>query len=70
MSDHDHSLAEQDTAVADGLCPLCLQLQLAQAREAIREAMNNLGVPQPGYPAPVAEAYRILDAALPPTEGR
>ena len=56
--------------MADGLCPLCLQLQLAQAREAIREAMNNLGVPQPGYPAPVAEAYWILDAALAPTEGR
>jgi hypothetical protein len=31
---------------------------------AIREAMNNLGVPQPGYPAPVAVAYDILEKAL------
>lgn len=32
--------------------------------DAMHAAMENLGVPGEGYPAPVAEAYRILDAAL------
>jgi hypothetical protein len=33
-------------------------------REAIRAALNELGVPQPGYPAPVVNAVEILSAAL------
>lgn len=33
-------------------------------RELIQKAMSNLGVPQPGYPTPVAEAYRLLAEAL------
>lgn len=33
-------------------------------RDAIMQAMNNLGVPQAGYPAPVEAAYNILSAAL------
>jgi hypothetical protein len=32
--------------------------------EAIKDAMNNIGVPQPGYPAPISEAYMILQRAL------
>ena len=28
-------------------------------RKAVVAMLENLGVPQPGYPAPVAEAYRI-----------
>lgn len=38
--------------------------KLARAREALRDVMNNLGVPQPGYPAPVAVAYEIAREAL------
>ncbi len=32
-------------------------------REAVRMALSELGVPQPGYPAPVAEAVKILRLA-------
>jgi hypothetical protein len=42
-------------------------------REAIRAALNELGVPGPGYPMPVANAVAILEAALsttPPSEGQ
>lgn len=35
--------------------------KLLKARE---DAMNNLGVPSDDYPAPVAEAYRILKEAV------
>ena len=31
--------------------------------ELIQAAMNEIGVPQPGYPAPVANAYEHLEAA-------
>lgn len=37
-------------------------------RTEIRAAMNELGVPGEGYPAPVARAYYILRAALAATE--
>jgi hypothetical protein len=33
-------------------------------RIAMQKAMDNLGVPQPEYPAPVAEAYRLLAEGL------
>jgi len=33
-------------------------------RLSIRGAMDNLGVPGEGYPAPVSEAYRILKEAI------
>lgn len=44
-------------------------MQAAKARvealeEALRAAKNELGVPQPGYPMPVANACAIIDAAL------
>jgi hypothetical protein len=38
-------------------------------REAIRNAMNELGVPQPDYPAPISNAYNILAEALKHPEG-
>lgn len=38
-------------------------------RQAIRAAANELGVAQPDYPAPVANACNILLAALLPTDG-
>lgn len=31
--------------------------------EALQSIKNELGVPQPGYPAPVANAYEIADNA-------
>ena len=41
-----------------------LEARVRELEDGIREAMNNLGVPQPGYPAPIAEAHRILLYAL------
>lgn len=41
-----------------------LQSRLAKARDAMRNAMNEIGVPQPGYPAPVGNAYDILSRCL------
>ena len=38
--------------------------ELADLRTAIRAALCELGEPQPGYPAPVANAVEILRAAL------
>lgn len=35
-----------------------------QLREALEEVCNNLGVPQPSYPAPFAYAYKIAREAL------
>jgi hypothetical protein len=32
--------------------------------KAIRKAMDNIGVPGDGYPAPIAYAYRILAKAV------
>lgn len=43
-----------------------LRVRLSAANRAIREMMNELGVPQPGYPAPIANAYRIGEKALAP----
>jgi hypothetical protein len=37
--------------------------------EALREIKNELGVPQPEYPAPVANAVRIAEQALAAVEG-
>lgn len=36
----------------------------ARLREALEKIKNELGVPQPGYPQPVANAYEIAKAAL------
>jgi hypothetical protein len=41
-----------------------LQADNERLRESIRNAMNELGVPQPGYAQPVANAYYILKEAL------
>jgi hypothetical protein len=41
-----------------------LQAANARMREALRRAGNELGIPQPGYPAPVANAAEIIASAL------
>jgi len=41
-----------------------LKAENAALKRGIRNAMNNLGVPNAGYPSPVAEAWAILDALL------
>lgn len=41
-----------------------LHADRARVGEAIEHALNELGVPQPGYPQPVANAVDILRAAL------
>lgn len=38
--------------------------QVSRLRTALTAALNELGVPGPGYPAPVANAVEILRAAL------
>lgn len=43
---------------------LCTNPVVEELRSAMRRAANELGVPQPGYPAPVANAANILRAAL------
>jgi len=40
------------------------QEKLALAKEALEQVTKNLGVPQSGYPAPVAYAYEIAKSAL------
>jgi hypothetical protein len=41
-----------------------LVAEVEKLRVAARNAMNELGVPQPGYVQPVANAYEILNKAL------
>ena len=41
-----------------------LETEIAKLKWGIRNAMNNLGVPNAGYPSPVAEAWAILAALL------
>lgn len=41
MTDCTHDLAERETAVyADGMCPLCLQRELKEAREALCDCLD------------------------------
>lgn len=42
----------------------------ARLLTAMREIRDELGVPQPGYPAPVANAARIARAAIAAEEGK
>jgi hypothetical protein len=41
-----------------------LTSEVRRLRDAITDMRNNLGIPQPGYPAPVAVAYKIGSEAL------
>lgn len=41
----------------------CLD-EIDKLREALTRVMQELGVPQPGYPMPVANAYEVAQAAL------
>lgn len=43
---------------------LTAETRVAQLEQALREAKNELGVPGLGYPAPIANAVEIIDAAL------
>ena len=54
--DYGWSLAYETT--------LSLRLRHDRLERVIKEAMDNLGVPQPGYPMPVAVAYDLLKDAL------
>jgi hypothetical protein len=40
------------------------EAEVERLRAAVTAACNELGVPQPGYPAPVANAAQILTEAL------
>jgi hypothetical protein len=46
-----------------------LREQRDRLAEALREIKSELGVPQPEYPAPVANAFKIADEALSAVEG-
>lgn len=48
----------------DGGAGDCAVRIIKKYRKAMMDAINNIGVPQPGYIAPVAEAYEILANAL------
>jgi len=41
-----------------------LESQLALAREGLEKIMANIGVPQRGYPSPIAHAYEIAQQTL------
>lgn len=41
-----------------------LKAENAKLKEACRNALNELGVPRPGYPQPVANAVEILHGVL------
>jgi hypothetical protein len=41
-----------------------LESKLKAAREALDGIMHEIGIPQPGYPAPIANAYQIAKQAL------
>jgi hypothetical protein len=54
----DKIVAEKDAEIAE------LRVGNARMREALDQAGKELGVPQPGYPAPVANAAKIIADAL------
>lgn len=41
-----------------------LALKHRALRQGIEAALNELGIPQPGYPAPVSNAVKLLQDAL------
>lgn len=50
-----HDLPQEVTALRE---------QRDKLKDTIRRALRELGVPQPGYPAPVANAVEILNDVL------
>ena len=56
------STARDEQTALEG--KVAAESRLAEAEAALREIRDELGVPQPGYPAPVANAARIADAFL------
>lgn len=61
----DYILAEVDgePSSSEGAGDCAVRL-LKKYRRATQDAINNIGVPQPGYIAPVAAAYEVLMEAL------
>ncbi len=63
-------LAKADKALEDNISIFIdLRDQRDKLAEALREIKNELGVPQPEYPAPVANAVKIAEQALAAVEG-
>ena len=52
------------TADEKDKCITQLEEENAALKRGIRDAINDLGVPNAGYPSPVAEAWAILAALL------
>ena len=73
----ERELAEAKKQIdANHKATLVIEQMLYEAREerdrlaeALREIKNELGVPQPEYPAPVANAVKIADVALAAVKG-
>jgi hypothetical protein len=42
MTDCTHELCDMETAIVDGLCPLCLRRKLAHANNTIERLENEL----------------------------
>lgn len=57
-------LVEADDYFATKEMIKALKADLGVAKDALDLIMKNLGVPQPGYPAPVAHAYELAKEAL------
>ena len=63
-------LAKADKDLEDNISIFIdLKEQRDRLAEALREIKNELGVPQPEYPAPVANAVKIADVALAAVKG-
>jgi hypothetical protein len=60
----DYIMAEIPKEIFDGGAGDVAVKVLKKHRKAFRDIMNELGVPGDGYPAPVANAYRIAELTL------
>ena len=45
----EHDISDMETAVADGVCPICLQSKIARLREELAETVNQIKLAQKGY---------------------
>lgn len=60
-----HDLANRETACADGMCPLCLAIELDKLREEIKKALFQLQSTQRNWDEDcLFNCNDILEAAL------
>jgi hypothetical protein len=65
-----HILALEEELIETQNEAIALDRENIRLRDYIRMALDELGVPGPGYPAPVANAVDFLNTTLQPQEPR